>query len=185
METTVDTLNQGDTLLVSYRGVKGGKIQLEIAEHIRSPFAKAGNSLVSAFNKSDERFSSRPRRAWISGEKEDIQELLGEKLADVREGTTKVLNILNPKVKGLKLRVQVNETTEPDDYQKDNIEDTAKKAGSEGDFIYYKGKHIYSNTSVIQGEPEHTWLPGDSDQDATSAEESAEESYEAPEELTA
>ena len=183
METTVDTLEKGDSLLVAAKGVKGGKIQLEFAEHVTNPYAAASNSLVSDFNKSDSRFSSRPRRAWISGEQVDIEKLLGIKLANMSEGDTKELNILNPKVKGNKVRVQIVETTDPDDYQEDHIEDTAKRAGSEGDFIFYKGKHIFSNTSVVTGEPMHKFLPGDSAEDEE--ESSSEETYEVKEDLTA
>lgn len=183
MATTVKTLSQGDVLLVSAKGVKGGKIQLEFAEHVTSPYARSSNPLVSLLNKSDKRFSSRPRRAWMSGEKVDIESLLDIKLSDVSEGDIKELNILNPKIKGQKVRVQINETTEPDDYQKDNIEDTAKKAGAEGDFIFSGGKHIFSNTSAVMGESYHKFLQGDAQEDEDS--KSAEEAYEAPEELTA
>jgi len=183
MKTTVKTLVKGDTLLVSAKGVKGGKVQLEFAEHVTNPYASASNSLVSALNRSDDRFSSRPRRAWISGEKVDIEDLLGIKLSSMEEGDIKELNILNPKIKGQKVRVQINETTEPDSYQQDNIEDTAKRAGAEGDFIFYKGDHIFSNPSAVIGEPNHVFLPGDTDE--TESASSSEAAYEAPEELTA
>ena len=140
METTVKTLVKGDSLLVAAKGVKGNKIQLEFAEHVTSPYATSSNPLVSALNKSDDRFSSKPRRAWISGEKADIEELLDIKLSEMNQGDVKELNILNPKIKGQKVRVQINETTTPDDYQKENVEDTAKRAGSEGDFSgFFKG----------------------------------------------
>ncbi len=181
MATTVETLNQGDVLLVAAKGVKGGKIQLEFAEHITNPYAQSSNALVSLFNKSDKRFSSKPRRAWMSGEKTDMEGLLGIKLSDIGQGEIKELNILNPKVKGQRIRVRVYETIEPNDYQKDNVEDTAKRAGSEGDFIFHKGQHIFSNTEAIMGEPKHRFLEADVEED-----EGTEEAvFEAPEELTA
>lgn len=181
MATTVKTLSRGDVLLVEAKGVRNGKIQLEFAEHITNPFAKSSNELVSLMNKSDERFSSKPRRAWMSGEKVDIESLLDIKLSELSEGDVKELNILNPVIKGQKVRVQITETTDPDDYQKDHIDEKAKRAGADGDFIFNDGKHIFSNPTAVLGEPNHTFLVGDEQEDTGST----EEAYEAPEELTA
>ena len=166
MLKTVDTLVPGETLLVSAKGVKGGKISLEFAEIIRNPNAQASNPLVAAFNASDSRFSSRARRAWMSGEKSDIERLLGIQLSSLEQGSIKELNILSPKVNGAELSVQITETVTPDDYQKDNIETTAKKAGADGDFIMSNGKHIFSNTTVVAGDVNHTFLAPDSSEES-------------------
>ena len=166
MSKTVETLVPGETLLVSAKGVKGGKISLEFAEIIRNPNAQASNPLVAAFNASDSRFSSRARRAWMSGEQSDIERLLGITLGSIGQGDSKELNILSPKVNGVELSVQITETTTPDDYQKDNREDTAKRAGKDGDFIMSDGKHIFSNTTVVGGEANHTFLAPDSSEES-------------------
>lgn len=182
METTVDTLKKGDTLLVSVKAVKGGKTQLEFAEHIKNPNAKSSNSLVGLFNKSDEKFSSnKPRRGWITGEKTDMEEALGIKIPAMELGEKKDLNILNPQLGGESIRVQITETTDADNYQKDNIDSQAKTAGPEGDFIFCGGKHIFSNTSVVQGTATHTFLVADSNDESGEA----EGVFSAPEELTA
>ena len=162
MSKTVETLVSGETLLVSARKVKNGKVSLEFAEVIANPnsTSSSSNALISFANKSDSRFSSRgARRAWITGEQGDLEEMVGQKFGDLDE--PKALNILNPQHLGLPIRIQVNETTEGDEYQKANIETTAKKAGRDGDFIMSGGKHIFSNTVLVQGEATHTFLQGD------------------------
>lgn len=165
MNKTVNTITKGETLLVAVKGVRNGKIQLEFAEQIDNPFAKKQNSLVSMLNKSDDRFSSRARRSWITGEKSDIEELLGFEVGTLAEGQTKELNVLNPEIGGERLRVQIMETITPDTYQSENIETTAKKAGADGDFILHEGQHIFSNTQVVTGNPGHVFLEPDSSED--------------------
>tara|TARA_R110000803_G_scaffold71102_4_gene134171 strand:+ start:13477 stop:14016 length:540 start_codon:yes stop_codon:yes gene_type:complete len=162
MEKSVNNIVKGETLLVSVKAVRGGKFQLEFAEPISNPNAKGGNSLVTMLNKSDDRFSSKARRAWISGEKLDIEQMLGISLEGVGEGQSKDLNVLNPEIGGERLRIQIQETTSPDDYQASNIETTAKKSGANGDFITHNGSHIFSNTSIVSGEAVHSFLLPDS-----------------------
>lgn len=166
MEKTVKTLVKGETLLVSAKAVNGNKVQLEFAEVISNPYNRArANGLVSMLNKSDDRFGSSARRAWITGEPSDISEFLGIDFSGLAYGQVKELNVLNPEIGGERLRVQITETTTPDAYQSDNIETTAKKAGADGDFIMHGGAHIFSNAEVVTGEPEHKFLKPDSDSD--------------------
>ena len=168
MSKTVETLVSGETLLVSARTVRNGKVSLEFAEVIANPnsTSNSSNALVSFANKSDSRFASRgARRAWITGDQADLEEMVGEKFGDLSE--PKALNILNPQHLGLPIRIQVMETVKPDDYQKANIETTAKKAGKDGDFITCGGEHIFSNTVLITGEAEHTFLEGDSSDESS------------------
>ena len=180
MEKTVDTLVTGESLLVAAKGVSGGKIQLEFAEVISSPYARASNPLVAAFNASDPRFSTGARRAWMSGQKSDIERLLGISLGDMDKGDVKELNILSPKVNGQELRVQITETIDADDYQKENIETTAKKAGPDGDFITSGGKHIFSNTTVVAGEASHIFLAPDASEASPEPAEASSASAELP-----
>ena len=49
---SLDTLNSGDSLLVSSRQVANGKIQLEVAERLEG--GSSSNNLLGMFNKSDE-----------------------------------------------------------------------------------------------------------------------------------
>ena len=111
MSKTVETLEPGETLLVSAKGINGGKIQLEFAEIIRNPNAKSSNPLVAAFNASDSRFSSKARRAWQAGEQVDIERLLGLTLGtmekddvkeDVKEDDKEDFNDLGTDIEDLK-----------------------------------------------------------------------------------
>jgi hypothetical protein len=179
MEKTVDTLVPGECLLVAVKAVKGNKYQMEFAQVISNPNSTSADPLTALFNASDPRFTSRARRAWKSGEKSDIEALLGIQLGSMSEGEIKELNILDPQVGGKSLKIRVIETTDPDDYQKDNIEATAKKAGSDGDFIYSGGKHIFSNTRIVAtdgGDADHIFLSADAPvTQSASAGSSAEE----------
>jgi hypothetical protein len=150
---SLDTLQKGQTLLVDARKVNGGKVQLGFAEIIQKN--DRGENLLGILNKSDDRFSSNARRAWITAEPVDAEEVYGINFgADAgwyasEKGEMLELNILNPTVKGLRCRVLVSETTEPTEYQQDNISTTAKRKGKEGDYITHEGDYIWSNTDVI------------------------------------
>ena len=166
---SLDNLVPGQCLLVGARKVKNGKIQLEWAEKIVSGNARAFSAL-QLLNASDERFSSGARRAWFPTESIDVEKHLGIDLSDSNEAwyiTTNTagndveimdLNILNPytEIEGTKyyFRMQITETTEPTEWQKENIETSAKRAGKEGDFITHNGDYIFSNSSVILLNPE-------------------------------
>jgi hypothetical protein len=167
MATTVKNIKKGQVLLVNAKGVSGGKIQLEFAEIIKSPFAKTNNSksLTARANASDERFQQeKPRRGWLTGVPKDLSELLGMELEEMAKGEITEFNVLDPLVDGERVRLEIIETTEPNDYQASNIDKTAKKAGKDGDYIMHGGEHIFSNAVVIVGEPEHVFLQADSDE---------------------
>lgn len=166
---TVATIIAGETLLVSVKAVNGGKYQLEFAEQIQNPYAKARNGITSMLNKSDSRFSSKARRAWVTGEKMDIEELLGLSLNDMTVGQSKELNILNPEIGGTRLRVQIEETITGSEYQLENVETTAKKAGVDGDYIFSDGQHIFTNLSIVSGNAAHTFLKPDTDEAPTNS----------------
>ncbi len=140
------TLKPGTSLLVHARRVANGKVQLELAERVETGTGSS-NDPLAMFNKSDDRFSARgARRAWITVEPVDATELLGIDLtsgyndADERGRELKVLNVLSPTATedAIPLRVQITETVTPDDYQMENVEETAKRAGEDGDFITHK-----------------------------------------------
>ena len=157
------SIKPGETLLSKVKAISGGKYQLEFAELIQNPTAKGGNSLVGLLNKSDDRFQAvKPRRAWISGEKSDIEGALGMEIADMDQGDEKFLNIVNPEIGGQRVRVQIQESTEGTDYQLANIDKQAKRAGADGDFITHGGEYVFSNTSPVVGEAKHVFLTSDS-----------------------
>lgn len=161
---TVENITEGEVLLVSAKVVRNGKISLEFAQKIKNPNAKGSNSIIGLLNKSDDRFtqSGGARRAWITGERTDIESMLGLDLSKAEnEGDIVTLNVLNPEIGGEKVMIQITETTEANDYQAANIEATAKRAGKDGDFIYSGGKHVFSNSQVVAGYANHTFLKSD------------------------
>ena len=112
------------------------------------------------------------RRAWQAGTPADLEALFGVNLGDDQDWIMddrgfEILsaNILNPKVvfngQELKLRVQIVETTKPDEYQANNVESTAKRAGRDGDYILHKGSHVFSNATVVFHEPADVYLESD------------------------
>ena len=175
---SLQNLEAGQALAVSARQVANGKIQIEIAEKLDS-----GSSLtpLALFNASDARFTSKARRAWLTCEPADASQILGlpsnpdgsHFLSDTNPGwmiddagrTIVPLNILNPKVdvngKVHTLRLEVNETTTPNEWQAANIETSAKRKGTDGEYITHGGKYIFSNTMVVFDQAEHTFLKAD------------------------
>jgi hypothetical protein len=160
------TLKQGQTLLVNARKVAGDKIQLEFAEVIQDVEV----NLLQMFNASDDRFKRGARRAWLTAEPSDSSTLLGIDLTDDSKYYTNEydrvvmdLNILNPVINGMRMRVQITEQTTPTStWDVENVETAAKRKGKGGDFILHNGKHIFTKSEVVLTEPKHTFLTPDS-----------------------
>ena len=159
---TLETLTQGQTLLVQAIKVNGGKIQLELAEKLES---NGEVNLLQMFNASDDRFSKGARRAWLTAEPGDAEKILGIELnkfdVQVNGKDTMILNVLNPTVNGMRMRVQITETTVPNEWQAENIDQAAKRRGKDGDFILHQGQYIFTQSDVVLKEPEHTFLDAD------------------------
>ena len=176
---SLQDLNTGETLAVHARQVAGNKVQIEVAEKLDS--GKTFNPLA-VFNASDSRFTSKARRAWLTCEPSDASTLLG--LPQLSDGSHYLsdtnpawkiddagrqivpLNILNPTatVNGNvhTLRMQIVETTTPNEWQASNIETAAKRKGADGDYIMHNGQYIFSNTTVVFDKAEHVLLTPDS-----------------------
>lgn len=159
METL--NLNTGDIMLVSAKGVAGGKVTLEFAQHVST--GNTNNSILSLINESDERFNKqKPRHAWMTGNKEDIAKVFNiASVLTMTEGQTIEIGQLNPTINGEKLSIRITETTKGSDYDRANLDKKAKRAGKDGAFIFHKGMHIFTNTDVVVGEPRHILLEMD------------------------
>ena len=109
---SVETLKQGQTLLVSARKVGGDKVHIEFAEVI--PNGKAQN-ILGILNASDDRFSANARRAWVTAEPVDATKTFGINLGIdagwemTEKGEMLFLNILNPTIDGTRCRILINE----------------------------------------------------------------------------
>ena len=173
IEQQLSALKTGETLLVQALKTKNpNKVQLEFAERVRSVEGNAG-SLLGILNKSDARFTSGARRAWMTAEIADVAELLDINVGDDADWTLTetgkdvlLIGNLNPEINGMRMRLQINETVEPTEWQVENIDTAAKRKGADGEFITCKGEKIFSNTNVVlmngDENPEHTVLTADS-----------------------
>lgn len=168
---SLETLTPGQTLLVHARKVNGGKLQLEFAEKLQQ--ADRPVNALAVFNKSDDRFSNGAgaRRAWMTVEPSDASEILGVDLTDDSKYDTDAmgrdimpLNILNPKAGDHTLRVQIVETVNATAWDAANIETRAKRRGKDGDFITHKGQYIFTQSTVVFGEPNNVFLEADAPQ---------------------
>jgi len=142
-------------VLESAKGVKGGKIQLCFSQIV--DLGKAPTNLLGMLNESDDRFNQpKPRFAWLSGEASDIKKHFGLDL-NLAEGEELTIGAIDPRVAGddRPLNIQINETTEGSNYDVENFETRAKRAGKDGDFIMHNGMYIYVRTSVVVGDPKH------------------------------
>ena len=166
----IKSLKEGQVLLTQIREVANGFMSIELAEVKKG---SKGMSAVFLFNKSDNRFSNNSaRRAWQNGQPSDIEELLNISCDDsqpwvINDKGFKVLelNILNPVASyegtDYVMRVQIQETTQPSDYQAANVESAAKRKGKNGDFITHGDEYIFTNATIVFNEPEDITLEAD------------------------
>lgn len=168
----LNTLKLGQTLLTRFRKIEGGFVQMELAE------VKEGSRGLSAafvFNQSDNRFSrNSARRAWQPATPADVQSALGISVGDdqaweMDDMGNEILNvsILNPVAsfegQEFPLRVQIVETTEPTEWQRANINSTAKRKGRDGEFILHNGEYIFTRSSIVFNEPVDVYLKADTE----------------------
>lgn len=160
------SLQPGQSLLTSVRAISGGKFEIELAELVQKP--GASNNIAALLNKSDDRFKqATPRRAWQGAEANELKEFFGIDCSKVGNEPVEV-NILNPKINGTQLRVQILESTTPfDDYQAENPEKAVKQYEDEnGDMMYLRtseGDYIYSKSRIVGGEPKHVFVAHDNE----------------------
>ena len=120
---SLDSLKHGETLLVSARKVANEKIHLEFAEQIK---ASTSVNVLSLLNKSDDRFSSNARRAWVTAEPIDATELFNVDFGPTSDwymsdkGEMLDLNILNPTMKDVRCRIIISETIDGSEWQNEN-----------------------------------------------------------------
>lgn len=163
--TTVENLKKGQTLLIDAKKVNGEKIMLQFAEIVQSREAESAASILNA---SDARFTQpKARRHWLAVTAQDLKEVFGIVLADDQE--ILVINRLNPvslkegAAKGKRIRIVINETTKGTQYQMENIEKTAKRAGADGPIMTSGGLPIFPNLDLVftNEEPKHVILTAD------------------------
>lgn len=178
----VESLRVGQSLLVGFKATKNPeKVQMELAEIIRQP--NAGE----VFNASDPNWGgAKARRAWrtitIADTKEifpELSEAIDKAAAAGPGGPTVEVNILNPQHPEFgQLHLRVVERTvsevmsifektksksvkEDARYQLENLSKTAKRAGSDGEYLTHFGEPILSRSTIEFGKQAHRFLPMD------------------------
>ena len=158
-------LRIGDTILLSMTRVDRGKIMVEVGERV----IKNTRAIV-VMNQSDSKYTPGIRRAKFPAEPYDILVGLGISVDDLDWELNDdfedyvELNYLNPTYKGVKLRVQVTETTTPSRLEHVlDPEKYAKRKGKDGELVKSKGEYVFSNTDCVltNNEPEHTFIKSD------------------------
>lgn len=154
----VAQLSVGQVAVVAFKRVINNKISVEFAEKMVNNNNSEAISALSLFNAGDPKFAGKARRAWVVGTVDNIAKLLNldaEDLAAINglsEGEVHVDTILNPSIElnGIKhfAKIRIRETTTPTEYQAANVDTTAKRRGTNGEFMLHKGKYIFSNTDV-------------------------------------
>ena len=144
-------------VLESAKGVKNGKVMLTFSQLVKT--GTSSSSVLGVLNASDERFNKqKPRYAWVTGQKADIEAQFGISLEGLAEGDILEIGQVDPKLSSapeLSLNIQITETVEGSDYDVANFETRAKRAGKDGDFILSEGMYIYVNSTVVAGEAAH------------------------------
>jgi hypothetical protein len=152
--------------LISAKGVKNGKVTLEFSQVVET--GKTVTSLTSLLNSSDERFNQqKPRFAWLTVMPADVKKFFDIDV-NLAEGEELQLDMVDPRIIGddRPLNIRIVETTKGTDYDVQNFEKRAKRAGKDGEFILHNGLYIYTKNDVVPGEPKHILLEGTSRQDA-------------------
>lgn len=162
MKKSVENLEGSEMLIVSVKRINGDKFQLCFAQKVRNPYTRP-NSIAGLLNESDDRFTSgasKPRYSWMSGTAADLKSKLDIDVSDLGEvGAEKELNILNPTIEGDALNIQITETTKGSEYDLDNIDSSAKRAGKDGDFILTAdGEFIFVKAVVVPGPAKHVFI---------------------------
>jgi hypothetical protein len=186
---SVESLASGDVLIISATQTQDyantSMVTLEWAEKMPSSITSRRKvTAIQLLNTSNDKFSSGAQRCWESYTSADLKTFLGIDtssqndawyIASSKNGdsvTIMDLNILNPVTMlgdiECAWKMEINETIEPDKYQKDNPEATCKRAGKDGAEITHEGQLMWRNTEMILVDPsdeesfvEHTYLVPD------------------------
>lgn len=155
----------GQVVLLNVARNAKGEFKMEFAERIQNP--NQSLNVLAILNEGDEKFKNNNGvRHHFANSITTIalEKHFGIKPQDVPEKEALELNILNPKLLGQNLRIQIEESFEGTEYQMANQEKTAKQyKDKEGKSIYFvkDGKLIFSSTRLVTNEPKHQIIQSD------------------------
>lgn len=156
----------GQSHLIGFQNINSEtKVQMIIGERIELP--NRSDDVLAEMNASDDRFSKRGvRYHWLTSELEDIKRVFGDEYytnaVDAKANETLVAyHVENPTMSGKPLRIQIIESNQPrNQWDIDNLERSAKRAGAEGEYLLANGMPIFSRTKVVKSDtdPVHELL---------------------------
>jgi hypothetical protein len=109
------------SILVNVKKVANNSLQGELSDTI---VKEDGVNVLALLNKGDHRFKvGSTRRTWFPITPESMLEMgipktIVDSASNLEEGGIVELNLENPKIEGLELRIQVEETVIPNSYQR-------------------------------------------------------------------
>jgi hypothetical protein len=160
----IKIMQNNKAILTAVKAIKNGKFQIELTQVLKS---EKSVNLLALMNEGDERFTNneaKARKAWMSCEKSSLVKYLGineEDLDSMKDGETKEYSIESPKIGNFELNIQVSETIEPTEFQAINSKKTAKQIvdkNGERKYFVKENNLVYSNTSIVAGEPKHKFI---------------------------
>lgn len=173
------------SVLTQVRRVANNGLQGELVDTVEKP---GSINVLAHLNKGDDRFKTgNERRAWFPVTMQSLQEIGAtpaqlDAIAKLEKDGKFELNISNPKVDGLTLRVEIKESIIPDMWQRQNAKKAAKQImitpevaksrvktvfdlgihiGKLGYLIDEGGNFIFSKANVtVEGQVNHVFVPG-------------------------
>lgn len=172
--------------IISVKRVANNGLQAEITAVVQT---SDRINVLQKLNKGDKRFESTslPRHAWfpvtmISLEELGVDAMTLAKIDNLQFGEKVELDIIDPKIEGELLTIQVSESVFPDDFQYKNAKTAAKQLiitdrvaknrtlangrdlgkyiGEVGYFLSAAGEHIFArNIVTVESQVKHTIVP--------------------------
>ena len=166
VETELENLKVGQTMLTYVRPISEGKFSVEIAEVIKNPNQ---NTALSILNASDSRFtpSFSIRRGYITVSSEKELALLGVSLKGIEltvrvtlsgvEQKVYVIGKLNPSIQDTQLKLRIIERvfsemdSIKDKWDLENVRSSAKQDGN-GNYLLANDQLIFSKIEVTNAQ---------------------------------
>ena len=172
--------------IISVKRVANNGLQAEITAMVQ---ISSRINVLQMLNKGDKRFesTSAPRHAWfpvtlISLEELGVDSMTLAKIDNLQFGEKVELDLVDPKIEGELLTIQVTESVFPDEFQYKNAKTAAKQLpitdrvaknrtlangrdlskyiGEVGYFLDASGQHIFArNIVTVESQVKHTIVP--------------------------
>ena len=157
----VEQLKDDEVVLLTVEPTSTNKLQIQFAEYVNNP--NQSKNLLYFANKSDERFTRKPRRGWLTGEPEDLKELF----PDISDHIDSVVSsgeavfVGNKQIPAnMDIHLELNDHQKPNKSALRNITKAAKQTGN-GQYMIKNGKPIFQDVNIVTGEPNHNILQAD------------------------